>query len=86
MVHVLAWLGLGLLAVAALIAVGWGMHRFCIRLEERGLMYYRTRPQGGGGLSGAMFELDAITRPSVVHVMEVKDAAVRKQQDEHDGE
>jgi hypothetical protein len=71
--------------VLALGIVVWGLHRFCVRLEERGWMYYRTKPQGGGGLRGAMMELDALVRPNVVHMMETQDAVLEKRKEDDQG-
>ena len=31
-----------LVVSALLVAAGWGLHRLCLRLEERGWMYYRN--------------------------------------------
>lgn len=67
-------------------ALGWGLHRFCLRLEERGWIYYRAKPQGGGGLHGAMMELDALVRPNVVHMMEAQDAVLEKRHEDNEGD
>jgi hypothetical protein len=82
MLHILFWV-LGVLGgVGLILAAGWGFHRFCIALEDRGYLYYRTRPRGGGGgMSGVLSELDRLTRPSVQHVVEVRDESRRKQND-----
>ncbi len=65
--------------------VAWALHRFCLRLEERGWIYYRKKPQGGGGLRGAMMELDALVRPNIVHMMETQDAVLEKRQEDDQG-
>jgi hypothetical protein len=70
--------------IGLLIAAGWALHRFCIALEERGYLYYRTRPQGGS-MSGFLNELDRFVRPSIQHVEEVRDESRRKQ-NENEGE
>jgi hypothetical protein len=50
----------------------YGLHRFFIRLEERGYIYYRTKPSGGG-IAGAVFEFDKLIRPSTEHVVSTLD-------------
>ena len=75
----------GLLAVLALLVLAgvfWGLHRFCIALEERGYLYYRKKPEGGGTGAGLLADLDRLTRPSIQHVVKTKDKARRKQDDE----
>lgn len=61
----------GLLAVTGF---GWLLHRFCVRLEEAGYLHYR-KSSGSGSCGNALQELDLLTRPSVVHVLEVQDDA-----------
>jgi len=82
---VLVWVAVGVTAIGALIAAGWGFHRLCIRLEDRGYIYYRTRSQGGGALSGALLDMERMIRPSVQHVVEVQDVQTRKSDDGVDG-
>ena len=66
--------GLFLAGIGALAAVGWGLHRTCLKLEELGYIYYRQRPQGrGGGPAGMLNELDRMTRPSIEYVVEAQD-------------
>ena len=81
----LLWGSLAVLSVLGLVAVGWGLHRFCIALEERGYLYYRKKPNGGGAGAGLLADLDRLTRPSIQHVVEVKNEARRKQ-DREEGE
>jgi hypothetical protein len=83
---ILIWILAALGTVLLLGALVWGLHRFCLRLEERGWIYYRTKPQGGGGLSGAMMELDALVRPNVVHMMEAQDAVLEKRNEDDQGD
>ena len=72
----LSAIGLGVLAF---VIFGLRMlHRFCVRLEEAGYLYYRNR--GGGGV---FHELDRLTRPSVEHVVQVRDEV--KHQEENIG-
>ena len=76
--------GLTLLVVSA--AAIWGLHKLCLQLEERGYLYYRKRPEGGGGGAGIFMEMDRLSRPSIEHVMEVRDTATRKEQQNADGD
>ncbi len=74
-----------LAGVAAVIAIGsliYALHRWLISLENRGYIYYRKQPRGGG--SSVFFELDKLTRPSVEHTQKAMDSEVESQ--ENDGE
>ena len=53
------------------------LHRFCIRLEEAGYLYYRNPSSGSGG-GGVFHELDRLMSPSVEHVAQVQDEVKRK--------
>lgn len=81
-VTVTTWVMAGLAAAGASVGICWVLHRFCIRLEEAGYLYYR-KPNAGGGGGGVFQELDRLTRPSVEHVMQVQDET--KQQEERIG-
>ena len=61
------------IVIAALVGFGWLFHRICTRLEDAGYLYYRKNKGGGGGVTGALSELDKLTRPSIQHVIEVED-------------
>lgn len=61
----------------------YGLHRFCIQLEERGYIYYRNKPEGGG-VAGAVFEMDKLIRPSSEHVVQTLDG--ENQSQTQDGE
>jgi hypothetical protein len=63
----------------------YGLHKLCVRLEERGLLYYRRRSPGGG-VSHALMELDRIVRPTVQHVREVEDEIKRGRLTRIDGD
>lgn len=67
--------GLIVLGFAGVVAAGWGLHRLCLLLDERGYLYYRTRSKGGGGLAGVFQDMDRLTRPSIEHVIRVQDEA-----------
>jgi hypothetical protein len=81
----MSWVLSAVVGVASLVAAGWGLHRFCIALEERGYLYYRKSPEGGGGSGGVLAEMDRLARPSIQHVVEVSDER-RRAQDEEEGE
>ena len=51
----------------------YGLHRLCLRLEDRGLLYYRRR--SGGGIGNVLQPLDRMTRPSIEHIEHVQDEA-----------
>jgi hypothetical protein len=59
--------------IVLLPVVLYGLHRFCLRLEDSGYIYYRTKPSGGGGIAGAVFEFDKLIRPSTEHVVATLD-------------
>jgi glycerate kinase len=67
----------------AVVAVGWLLHRFCIKLEDAGYLYYRKpRQGGGGGLAGGLMELDRlVARPSIEHVVELESSVVKQQEE-----
>lgn len=67
----------GLLTMA-----GWGLHRLFIALEDRGYIYYRTKPQSGS--NSAMLEIDRLVRPSIEHVISVRHIAARRAEDDSD--
>ena len=85
MLTVVLWCLLGLAVLGASGLLLWGLHRFCIHLEDRGYLYYRQSPQGGGA-SGVLQELDRLTRPSVEHVLEAQDLATKKEDEGVGGE
>ena len=76
--NILAWVA------AVLIAGGVAdrLHHWLVSLEDRGYIYYRKKPRGGGG--GVFFEMDKLTRPSVEHVQKAMDTEAESQ--ENDGE
>jgi hypothetical protein len=74
------------MVVTAVVGLGSLFHRICTRLEDAGYVYYRKEKGGGGGVSGALSELDKLTRPSIQHVIEVEDTAKIERDDVGDGE
>ncbi|HRX80267.1 MAG TPA: hypothetical protein P5307_14450 [Pirellulaceae bacterium] len=80
--QVLMWIAIIGIGAILLTGVIWLLHRFAIRLEEAGYIYYREQPRGGGG--SVFGELDRLVRPSIQHTIDVKD--VRIEQAENDGE
>ena len=65
-----------------LVLAAFGLHRWFIALEKRGYIYYKEKPESGGG--SVFLELDKLTRPNVEHTIEAKDKEKREQ--ENDGE
>jgi len=54
------------------IALGsWGLHRLATWAEGRGWIYYRNPPRGS--VSYGVSQVDAIVRPEVEHVIELRD-------------
>jgi hypothetical protein len=54
------------------IALGlWGLHRLATWAEGRGWIYYRNPPRGS--VSYGVSRVDAILRPEVEHVIELRD-------------
>jgi len=67
--------------VSALLLIAGLVHRlhyWLISLEDRGYIYYRTKPRGGGG--SVFLELDKMTRPSVEHVQKAMDTVFESQE------
>ena len=58
------WVLIVIGGVAILAGVGWSLHRFAIRLEDAGYLYYRKQsPTGGGGsVFGEVDKLDGDLR------------------------
>lgn len=64
------YLGIGVAAVAA---VGYGLHQLGLYLERQGYIYYwHTKPSGGGG-STVFAPMQELTQPQIKHVVEVND-------------
>lgn len=72
----------GLAAFMLIIGVCYLGHRFLVKLEDRGYIYYRNKAPGSSG--GVFFELDKLTRPSIEHVERARDVKVESLK--HDGE
>ncbi|HSL22796.1 MAG TPA: hypothetical protein VK886_14795 [Vicinamibacterales bacterium] len=63
---VYAWLIVPVLAVAL-----FGVHRLALWMEGRGWIHYRHR--GSAAIGGAMLEIQSFYRPSVEHVIELRE-------------
>jgi hypothetical protein len=77
------WIIVAIIAAPTL----YGLHRFCLLLDDYGYLIYRKRPgekrRGGGG---SMFlPLDQIMRPQIQHVIQVKEQH-EKVTEEKDGD
>ncbi|MEX0679486.1 MAG: hypothetical protein WD063_20600 [Pirellulales bacterium] len=65
-----------LLAIVALPAL-YGLHRLCLRLEERGYLYYwHKKPKAGG--TSAFLLLQEFYQPHIAHVIEAEDHSVER--------
>jgi hypothetical protein len=68
----LFWVG-AISGLCCLVLLLRGLHKLCVYLEDRNLLYYRRRPHGGSCVASALFEMDRVTRPSVQYTLEVND-------------
>ena len=82
--EVILWTTVVLSACGAIVFLLILVHRLCLRLESKGLLYYRNRPDGSMG--GAGVELDRLIRPSVEHQEVFSDAARVESKSENNGE
>ena len=58
----------------------YGLHRYCLYLEDRGCLYYRhKKPQGGGSIFDPLQE---IIQPQIRNVLEIKDELPVKSEDD----
>ncbi len=79
-----AWQGVcwSLALVGALIGL-YGLHRLCLWLEERGLLFYlRKKPDGAAACFTA---LQKVIEPQSQHVLHVKEEKRRHGEDEAPG-
>ncbi len=68
------WFGIFLLMGAGfLVLIGYLLHRLMIWMEERGWIYYREKPDFKTGIKGLFIDVDRLTRPQSVHVLEAKE-------------
>lgn len=67
-------------------AILYGLHRFCCLLEDAGYVYYRKPKEGGAGLSGTLFELDKLTRPSSEYVQAAQNEIVEHRTESGEGD
>jgi hypothetical protein len=62
-------------------AILYGLHRYCLYLEDRGYLYYRRKKPPAGG--GSVFNpLQEIIQPQIRHVLEIKDELPLKSEDD----
>ena len=69
---------LTIFGIALLPFVLYGLHRWCLRLERLGYIYYRTKSTGSG-IPGAVFEVDKLIRPSSEHIVQTLDGEIDPQ-------
>ena len=75
--HMIFW---GILGLAAVSAVIYGLHRLAQALEKRGLIdYQREKPKSGGGAMFSLFQ--EMIQPQIRHVIEVQDERRYKRED-----
>jgi hypothetical protein len=62
------WIIVAVIAVPAL----YGLHRFCLMLDDYGYLLYRNKHRSSGG--GSIFlPLDQFIRPQIQHVVQVEE-------------
>jgi hypothetical protein len=64
-----AWL-VGILVVLGIGAAVYGLHRTCLWLEDRGLLYYRRKPDSSP--ASMWVAMQQFVEPGVKHVREVR--------------
>jgi hypothetical protein len=68
------------MAVAAVLVVGYGLHRLALWADGRGYIYYKSKPKFKGSSLGL---IEGIYNPSVEHVVEERSGErARGSQDE----
>lgn len=56
----------------------YGVDRFLLWLESKGLLYYRRKKPPGGVVGSALLELHRFLNPSISHVIAVKEDKIKK--------
>jgi hypothetical protein len=70
-----------ILFIVAAPPILYGLHRYCLYLEDRGYLYYWYKKPHGG--SGSIFDpLQEIIQPQIRHVLEIKDELPVKSEDD----
>ncbi len=74
-------------AEAALLAAAglYALHRLALWAEARGWIYY-TRRGSSGALGNAFLEVQALFEPTRRHVLEERQRAVEKEEEDEDGD
>ena len=72
---------LWILVIVAAPPILYGLHRYCLYLEDRGYLYYlHKKPQSSGS---SMFNpLQEIIQPQIRHVLEIQDELPKKSEDD----
>lgn len=68
---ILWYLLLGVIGIALLVLLLWGLHHGALWLEERGLLFYRHRKPGG--TSSGWLGIQEFVEPQVKHVVEARE-------------
>ena len=69
--------------IGAALPTLYGLHRLCLWLEARGLLYYRHKKPGGSP-AGCMTALREVIEPPVRHVLHIKEEKRRHTASEGD--
>jgi len=71
------------IAVIGLIALGYGLHRLALWADDRGYVYYKTKPKFRGSSLGL---IESVYNPAMEHVVEERGGErARGSQDESGG-
>jgi hypothetical protein len=67
--------------LVAIVILVYGGHRLAIQLENRGYIYYREKPKGGGATAAILQDLDRLIRDDK-NVAVARDNVEAKRSDE----
>ena len=60
----------------------YGLHCYCLYLEDRGYLYYRHKKPPGGCVGSIFDPLQEIIQPQIRHVLQIKDELPVKSEDD----
>jgi len=75
---IVLWISVGIGAVILLYLIGRLFDRFCIYLENRGLLFYKHK-QSSSSASSAMVGLQKFVEPGTRHVVEAQQNLIVKE-------
>ena len=86
MVKLMVPIWVALLLLGGCLSLGiilWMLHKLCIWLEDNDFIYYRRKPDFKGGIGNLFIDIDRLTRPQSVHVLQAQEPEreVRKEEE-----